>query len=116
MNSFARIVALGTFVVISGLSLTDAGVAQDAMATPMASDAMSAAPMATTPMAGDAMTADPMAANAAMEECHIKANAETDVTEQTEMMAACDAMGAHPVGGDAMSPMAPDAMATPVTK
>lgn len=103
---------LSTFALVAALGFVGHAIAEDAMATPMATDAM-----ATDAMAGDAM----MSPDEVLAACLEKAGMETDTMKMDEATKAChdthnmagDAMAGDAMATDAMAaePMAADAMA-----
>lgn len=91
-----------TLALLAALGFAGHVAAEDAMATPMAGDAMAA-----EPMAGDAMTSP----EDMLKACLDKAGMEADAMKKDEATKACHT--AAPMAGDAMSaaPMADGAMA-----
>ena len=88
-----------TLALAATFALSGTGFAQDAMSTPMASDAMNS-------MAGDAMA--PMPADQMLAECLDKAGMAADAMKKDEATKACHDQH-NAMGSDAMAP-ATDAM------
>ena len=95
-------IRISTLAIAATLTLAQAAIAEDKMATPMAGDAMGTE---NTMMSGDAMA--PMDADQMLADCLTKAEAEMDAMKKDEASKACH--DAHNMAGDAM---AGDAMAT----
>ena len=90
-----------TLALAATVALSGTGFAQDAMSTPMASDAM-----APNSMAGDAMATMP--ADQMLAECLEKAGVAADAMKKDDATKACHDQH-NAMGGDAMAP-ATDAM------
>ena len=90
-----------TLALLAALGFAGHVAAEDAMATPMAGDAMAA-----EPMAGDAM----MSPEDMLKACLDTAGMEADAMKKDEASKACHTAPMAAMGGDAMSAAPGDAM------